>query len=60
MNEIEPVSDDFKNSIDAEGPFKRQSKETVGSGRVKQIMKKNCEEFLTQTINNRCADFRYK
>lgn len=58
MNEIEPVWNDFKDSIHAEGPFKGQSKETVA--RVKQITKKDWEELSMQAINNRCADFRYK
>lgn len=58
MNEIEPVWDDLKDSIDAEGPFKGTSQDMAEQ--VKDAMVKCWRELSLEGIANRCADFKYK
>lgn len=58
INEIEPVWDDLKDSIEAEGPFTGASQET--GQRVRDAMHKCWAELSEEGIRNRCADFRYK
>lgn len=58
MNEIEPIRDDFKDSMEGEGPFTGASQATAQ--RVRNAMYKCWAELSEEGIRNRCADFRYK
>lgn len=58
INELEPLWNDFKDSIEAEGPFTDASKETAE--RVKKALVSCLDGLAEEGIRNRCDDFRCK
>jgi hypothetical protein len=58
INEIEPVWNEFKDSLEEVEPFMSSSKETAQ--RIRTAMVKCWKELSEESIANRCADFKYK
>lgn len=57
LNKIEPLWDDYKDLIQTEGPFTGKS---IDPTIIRELMVKDWGKLSIETINNRCADFRYK